>query len=410
MMPSEINDSDISPDDNGPIKAKLNEITDMSFSLMTRWSSVVARQIHILARGAAGRAPLDIEQNWEKRKECALRIRRFFDVHYLPHLDPNNPYHVALKSSTNIVTAFSLLNAVRPAQRHPKTQPPNISGHAILNLVCDMLEAVHSAWTNPVTRPFNWFGFLYSKWHAIAVALAELCVLTEGPAVERAWAIIEPAYATTSMSVADSTKGNLWRPVEKLMRRARAIRAQKRGLPLDDSKPVSNAVEYERQNSRASIPDTSLFGLTSTGQVMSQPPADSMQSLNLTGSPLFAEPQWMQDPSQAIPLHQFGMSSGDNPQVMVHGIPATNEVSMADIPSPSWDDQQEINPRELEMGANSLAGSSQTAWANWETFVNDLHFDVNGMMPPLFEGTSQSPGVHMAGESGCEGFVHMTSQ
>lgn len=64
------------------------------------------------------------------------------------------------------------------------------------------------------------------QWHALAVALAELCVQTEGVLVDRAWTTVERVLPLLSHKVADSKKGALWRPIRKLLRKARERRAE----------------------------------------------------------------------------------------------------------------------------------------------------------------------------------------
>lgn len=68
-------------------------------------------------------------------------------------------------------------------------------------------------------RPFRWISSIWVQWRALAVMIAELCVQTEGPTVERAWAVTGTAFEETSRHVADSDKGRLWCSIKKLIRK-----------------------------------------------------------------------------------------------------------------------------------------------------------------------------------------------
>lgn len=73
---------------------------------------------------------------------------------------------------------------------------------------------------------FAWWRDGYPQWHALAVALAELCVQTEGALVERAWRTVDKILPVWREKVADSHRGALWRPIRKLLRKARERRAE----------------------------------------------------------------------------------------------------------------------------------------------------------------------------------------
>jgi len=66
-------------------------------------------------------------------------------------------------------------------------------------------------------------------WHGLAIVLARLCIAPNGDLADRAWQAATVAYAHYSRVVADTEKGMLWRPVAKLMTRARQARAKSQG-------------------------------------------------------------------------------------------------------------------------------------------------------------------------------------
>lgn len=54
---------------------------------------------------------------------------------------------------------------------------------------------------------FTWYTKTWVQWHPLAVALAELCMQTEGELVERAWRVVERVYGSWSEQIADSKRG-----------------------------------------------------------------------------------------------------------------------------------------------------------------------------------------------------------
>ena len=61
-------------------------------------------------------------------------------------------------------------------------------------------------------------------WHAISVALAGLCSIRGTEVADEAWSLVDKAMERYGNHVADSRNGMLWKPVEKLYRKAAAFR------------------------------------------------------------------------------------------------------------------------------------------------------------------------------------------
>ena len=342
--PLNLNDHELAYDDSVVPRGNHNGITVSTFSLISREATTTSTRLNYYPKGESKRQPLEIEENWEKRRDVALGFRRWVEETYVPYMDLNVPVHRMINSVYKIITATLLLISVRPLHRHPRCNPPPISGEAVLSLACDILEKAYVMAGDSSIKPFGWYGNLFNKWHAIAVAAAELCVHFEGPTVERTWAVIEPVFAQNAQGVADSEKGMLWRPVEKLMKRARAIRAV-------------------RKPSQPGTPD--LVSDTSSGRqmsVQSMPPSDNLQSMNLAADSLASQQQ----------LPDINMSMGDPTALGQAG-----NVNEWQIPAGI-----------MEMSMGSISDSPQNAWANWESFVNDVHInDADAQIPaPDFLG------------------------
>lgn len=106
------------------------------------------------------------------------------------------------------------------------TTRPKVPGEHLLETAVEALEYAHLLDTEPSAARWWWFFKTYSQWHPLAVTLVELCVQTDGPLVDRAWQIVDFVYEEQANRVADSAQGGLWRPMKKLMSKAKAKRQQ----------------------------------------------------------------------------------------------------------------------------------------------------------------------------------------
>lgn len=83
---------------------------------------------------------------------------------------------------------------------------------------------------------WGWLFRTYVQWHAIAFLLSELCVRTKGEAVERAWRALEATAGRWWFPLSDSSvhgkgqQGCLWKPLRKLLAKAKAAREKELAL------------------------------------------------------------------------------------------------------------------------------------------------------------------------------------
>ncbi|KAL0768122.1 hypothetical protein CaCOL14_009096 [Colletotrichum acutatum] len=116
------------------------------------------------------------------------------------------------------------------------TAKPRVARETMLRTAVNTIELVEYSSATYRER-FGWWIDSYVQWHPLAVALAELCVQTRGELVERAWRVVDRNFHGMRERIADTRRGTLWRPLKKLLRRARAARAEAMmgALKLGDS-------------------------------------------------------------------------------------------------------------------------------------------------------------------------------
>ena len=224
-MPLRINDSDISPEDDEEPKER-DEFTDMTFSLVcSDVFDTVRRLNHVPADVLPVPETSTRHDSDLMRREWVVRSQTLVEERIMRHCNLNDPFQYSTRMVADIIIALMWLIAYRPLQQHPSCKMSNTMSHPdILRLCVEVLEKSHHINTSLFTKSVWWISKTYVQWHPLAVALAELCVQTEGPIVDRAWNVIHVLYNDAPHQVAEGEKGLLWRPIKKLMTRALSMR------------------------------------------------------------------------------------------------------------------------------------------------------------------------------------------
>ena len=252
-----------------------------------------------------------------------------------------------------------MLCTVRPMQVHVQMEVLPMDDFSVLNLAVDIMEKHNEILTTPFTEPWRWF--IWVQWHALAVAIAELCSRTEGPDVERAWEIVDVAFQQYADVVADTKRGMLWHPIEKLMKKARQNKklAQMSKLSLDEKKGAS-------VNEPSMLPSPKIH--------RDVPMSDfGEERLNIGPSNASANSGWntgILGPG-SIQTSPAPISQQSNPFSTY--IPAmTTAPSTASIP---------LDPSQFS-GAEDSNFPLDMAWTNWEDFVGEVNFAGFDMSDP----------------------------
>lgn len=248
------------------------------------------------------------------------------------------------------------------------------------------------------TKKWGWLFRTYVQWHAIAFLLSELCVRTEGESAERAWKAID--FVLNRRFIDDNNshssnkmKSHLWKPMKRLMDKARTARAQ----------AVVKAQEAQRAKARAQsrtpIPlVTSAFG-----------PVVPIMNLDFSVDRLFpGRPAG--DPSTPLPdtsldMTGFSLTSGFATDTKFST--ASPTVTVDQISTPVQNDPMsgvstDIFPAQFNIGddwlTNGLADVSPVGdsallpdgdvdWANWDDMVNQYGMQIDSN-PPVDSGQS----------------------
>lgn len=218
-IPSNVNDEDLHPRSAQKVTEHVGG-TEMTFCLISHEVSDVARHLSYVPHKDA--YVLERKDREAMVKEYSQRI----DSKYLVHCDTAIPIFWVCSIVGRLIMLKVWLLVQYPYQTHQMATRSEASRDSVLRTAVSLLELQNMLETNESTAKWKWFFATYVQWHPLAVTLAELCVQTSGPLVERAWTIVDVVFDKWSDRVADTKKGTLWRPIKKLLGKARTARSK----------------------------------------------------------------------------------------------------------------------------------------------------------------------------------------
>ena len=213
-VPKNTNDSDFN-ESSTSIPEYEGEFTDMFYSRLAYDASNTTQLLTIPDTKPGG-------NTWQQRVELAQRFKDNIQQKYLQYCDDNVPFQRFLKKVAGAMTASMFIRAVRPMAKHVASVPPRVDSPYVLQIAISSLKASEDLQRDPETQQWRWM--VWVGWHALAIALAGLCSIRDTELAKEAWVHVEQAYARGIRHVADSRNGMLWRPVEKLYKKASAFR------------------------------------------------------------------------------------------------------------------------------------------------------------------------------------------
>ena len=190
------------------------------------------------------KTPIQYHEYEQVVRECCQRLAAC-----TAHCDISVPIHWAASTVSRTVTLRLWLLLQYPLNTRRQVTKFRAARENILGSAVSLLEISQLLVQSPQGIRWAWMGRNWVAWYPIAVILAELCHQTRGPLVERAWSIVERVYEASSNIVADSKKGTLWRPITKLLEKARKAHVQ-------DTRPEMFGWDLPKSSLISAQPDT----------------------------------------------------------------------------------------------------------------------------------------------------------
>ena len=341
QLPLNINDEDLSFQGESPIHER-DGLTGMTFCLVTFDLLAVIRELMYVRPNTAKRSSEAAQRDLQEKIASINASRPRIEARYLHSCDQDDPWLLGIRKVMDICFGIMWLVVRRPMQRsggeefsrlQPQFEGPS---NQILEESVRVMELALELEQIPSQR---WLARIYVQWHALAVTLAELCVQTQGPVVQKAWRVVDEIFDRSADRVADSSGGLLWRPIKKLMRQA----------------------QLRRPGPEATIP----IATTTTTSSISPGPSNALGPVSLPEQ-MHADEDAQQPrsaPPPPPPCPSRIAAVDPTPPPFEFGRGGTLDTGMPD--QISSESQEEMN---------------SLAWTDWMAFVDDLHLEGDAML------------------------------
>ncbi|RAL67859.1 hypothetical protein DID88_008585 [Monilinia fructigena] len=264
-MPANINDEDLMMTSKTPAVDRKG-LTNMTLACITMSVCGIGLKMNFIPTQKD--APvLTSEQKEQMIKEFTDRI----ESTYLVGCDPLDPEYLWLYRVSRLLSLKLWLVTQYPLQRRKSTNRVLPRGQ-ILRTATAFLNLTEEMWQYEKSKGWFWYFQTYVPWHAIAVALAELCAEPTGKLADEAWEVIQYHYNKWSEYVADTKDGMIWRPVKNLLKRARAARGRERGFSGSQASTITSPFAEPNIYGPSPRLDTGFSSLMPDNNIYNQPP------------------------------------------------------------------------------------------------------------------------------------------
>ncbi|PGH10193.1 hypothetical protein AJ80_07552 [Polytolypa hystricis UAMH7299] len=369
-LPLNINEEDLSPDMTEPPEERVG-CTVMTLGLIRCEAIVTARRISYTSLNAQC-AEITTQLTTKEREHLVEELNKRLEERYVRHCDMTVPIFWACATVARLIVARLWLMIHQPMngkQNDGAILAQDTRNRLFLTSI-EILEFSYLLGTNENTAQWGWLFQTHLQWHAVAFLLAELCVRTPCPVIDRAWVALNSVYKEWETH-GEKSKGMLWRSIRKLMIKATRVRE----LQLQQMADEYGSVGLSSVPTSSSEPMDFSLQLPTDGGAS----ANSLPSAFLgIGSPkdLFS---LAKSPSPATTSQSN--DSQTHPTTQPSG-PILNQIPLpASITTSAWLQQGAPNVlRSADAGpeVSNLFPSeqSQLSWEDWDQVVREFQMDM----------------------------------
>ncbi|KAL6714029.1 hypothetical protein ACLMJK_008523 [Lecanora helva] len=273
-FPLNINDEDLTTDMKEP-PAEHVGATELTFDLVRYSVSTSVRRLSYAPPGPGPCRTKNQGLSLEDKERMIEDLHQYLENKYLKYCDTTVPLHWVSATVARLIMAKMWLIVHHPFSRADRgVGLPQETKDRLFKTSVEVIEFSRLLETEKTTVKWGWLFRTYVQWHALAYVLSQLCTRTLGPDVDKAWLVIESVFDDWGGSVSSNQRGMLWKPLRKLMAKARGERSKalerQAKFPLDGSLgPSANVLgltpgpmssinginDFAAYNTSSSIPD-----------------------------------------------------------------------------------------------------------------------------------------------------------
>jgi hypothetical protein len=303
-----VNDTDLDPDMT-EFPEERQGFTDMTFCLLRFEIAHIFRRIIYVPPGPNRCTEYFAGLTIEQKEKWITDAHQIMENKYLKGCDMTIPICWVTATISRLIMSKMWLVVYHPHQR--KDGGATLPQETKDKLFITSLENVEYSIlleTEARTMKWGWLFRTYVQWHAIAFLLSELCVRTKGEAVERAWRALEATAGRWWFPLNDASplrkgrEGTLWKPLRKLLMKARAARErefalERASLALRDGQFSNSPFAFQGPNALKWAGQSATFAAQQEAQILDSMLRPSAPKLGEMPSAEF--PSWPSSPVQA---------------------------------------------------------------------------------------------------------------
>ncbi|KAM5361798.1 hypothetical protein ACJA88_014325 [Fusarium oxysporum] len=189
-------------------------------------------------------------------------LKSRLEERYLRYCDESVPFMLFTSTVARLMIARTWLVVHFPSKTKKTYALTIIRGH-LFSTSIEVLELSSSILTNSSISKWTWHSKTHIQWHAVIFVLSEICSRPASTECDRAWEFINTVHNRWNMNESGK-RGTLWRPIQRLMVKARYVREMQQldpGFYLAGrmATPDTTPVQAESVELQQNTPD--LYGM-----------------------------------------------------------------------------------------------------------------------------------------------------
>ncbi|KAJ4206860.1 hypothetical protein NW767_003153 [Fusarium falciforme] len=190
-------------------------------------------------------------------------LRKRLEEGYLRYCDTSVPFLFLVSIVTRLILARWWLVVHYPA-RDKRNSDPSLRDE-LFSTSIEVLEMSVKILTSKAIAHWTWHSKTHIQWQTVALVLSEICSRPPSPECDRAWELVNLVHDRWNMKERGK-KGNLWRPINRLMAKARYVREMQKIDPQGTGHapnavppPIDSVLQEENVQNMFGMEPTSSF-------------------------------------------------------------------------------------------------------------------------------------------------------
>ncbi|KAF5684322.1 bikaverin cluster-transcription factor [Fusarium circinatum] len=149
-------------------------------------------------------------------------LKSLLEEHYLRYCDESVPFMLFTSKVARLIVARTGLIVDFP-RKQKEAYTSAIIRDRLFSISMEVHDLSSYIMTNSSISKWTWHSKAHIQWHAVIFVLSEICSRPASAECDRAWEFINTVHNRWNMNERGK-RGNLWRPIQRLMVKARYVR------------------------------------------------------------------------------------------------------------------------------------------------------------------------------------------